>query len=107
VSKVIKAVTDSGSNVITAFKEFSKPLLVADPVVTIIGCEEGEDGNSNDPTLGEIVDFEFISVSTIIGEQGDQDIEDETRTILPPHHPCSSHKLNLIGSADANKSKAS
>jgi len=92
VTTIIKAVTDSGSNFLKAFKEYQ-----AGEQITIDDGDEEDFENELSLVNSEV---EFIDVHCILTNH-----EVDAEIVLPPHHPCSSHKLNLIGSSDINKIK--
>lgn len=86
-NKIVKCVTDSGSNFLKAFSEFKTP------------TEQEQEEDESD----EECDYDFVNVSEILST--DQSDEEPPQLALPPHHACASHKLNLVCAVDIVKSR--
>ena len=88
-SKIVRCVTDNGSNFLKAFREFG--LESAD------ASEQADDGDSSTDDPDDSVDAElsFANVHDLLDADSSS-----CNIILPPHHPCSSHTLSLIAVSD-------
>ncbi|XP_018369951.1 PREDICTED: uncharacterized protein LOC108765643 [Trachymyrmex cornetzi] len=78
-NKVCGTTTDNGSNFVKAFQSFQKD----------------EDG--------KYISTEFHSLSDLLITDDVENIDPENSFILPPHHRCASHTLNLIAVKDSDK----
>ncbi|CAI6343554.1 unnamed protein product [Macrosiphum euphorbiae] len=83
-NKIIKIVTDNGSNFIKAFRVYSE--------------SENVDENME---MEEEQEVELIAISDILNEQTSFDADSPYS--LPPHHRCASHTLNLVATKDSEK----
>lgn len=90
VLKIVKGVTDNGSNFVKAFKQYE---------VDLQDIEESDEDIEDTTNDMDVVAFESLTdvVQTGLAEQ---DIDPEI--VLPPHHRCSSHTLALICTTDVN-----
>ena len=84
--KVVCTVTDNGSNFVKAFKEFSEPEAApSDTTQTVLA--QAADGEVTFTNIGDI----------LVDRAG----AEETQYILPPHHRCGAHTMNLIAVTDS------
>jgi hypothetical protein len=90
IGKVVKVVTDSGSNFLKAFKEFSVDNQRSATVEVL-------EVDSAEPDINLC---DFLEIGEVL-----EDEESQVK-LLPPHQPCASHKLNLVCSVDITKSRA-
>jgi len=89
ISKIIKAITDNGSNFIKAFHTFQDQ-----------GNDNDQDLDDDDLSEG---DHDIFSIADIIEENSDG-IEVRSDSIkLPVHFRCASHTINLICTSDLEK----
>lgn len=86
-TKVLCTVTDNGSNFVKAFNVFSEPEapVAVDPTQTVLSQTDN----------GEVI---FTDVANILDNQSN---DETTEYILPPHHRCGAHTMNLIAVADS------
>lgn len=82
--KVTACVTDNGSNFIKAFKEYQQ-----------VESEE-EEGEEDD---GEVAFADLHSLLT----GGDDEDAQKSLCLLPSHHRCAAHTLNLIATNEINR----
>jgi len=89
ISKMVRCVTDNGSNFTKAFREFG-----------IVVNQHSGDDSSDDDDGEDFADVTLESVDQILNEDtGDT----APAIILPPHHLCSSHTLSLLAVTDIPK----
>ncbi len=88
--KVTACVTDNGSNFVKAFKEYQQ-----------VESEEEKEKEVDDD--GEVAFTDLHSLLT----GGDDEEAQQSLCMLPPHHRCAAHTLNLNATNEINKRLAS
>ncbi|XP_065324178.1 uncharacterized protein LOC135931181 [Gordionus sp. m RMFG-2023] len=89
-NKVCKMITDNGSNFLKAFRIFGEDNNNNN--TSNIPDKNIEDGEEEDDEM----EFEIIDVHDILGSS-------IRSSMLPSHHRCSCHNLNLIATVDAEE----
>lgn len=86
--KIVKAITDNGSNFLKAFREF---------------CVQKEDERQSmdDEEVLEENEFEQLTTVLCLDDTSDKEF------VLPAHQSCCSHTLSLICTADITKTRSS
>lgn len=97
--KVVLTVTDNGSNFIKAFKEFGKQSTENESDEPMVQAEDGSSATTDE----ELDNAVYVDMQAIIQNP---DSAAESEYTLPPHRPCASHTINLIGTRDALKATA-
>jgi hypothetical protein len=108
VGKVVRTITDNGSNMVKAFTEYGETT----PNNADSRARSVEDTKMNTPTemphVSEDDDDELQthSLVDILNRYQNSDVdgeEDEPMIVLPPHMRCCSHTLNLVATTDVSK----
>ena len=83
-NKVVATVTDNGSNFVKAFRVYE----------AVSSDDEGEEEPDDDEVT-------FLPMAELLSAEGESDVE--AQIVLPPHHRCASHTINLISTNDVEK----
>ncbi|XP_035987101.1 uncharacterized protein LOC118560298 [Fundulus heteroclitus] len=86
--KVTACVTDNGSNFVKAFKEYQQ-----------VETEDDEEEEVEEDDDGKVA---FTDLHTILTE-GDNENAQQGLCVLPAHHKCAAHTLNLIANNEVHK----
>lgn len=83
-NKVVATVTDNGSNFVKAFQVYQ--------------AVSSDDEMEEEPDDNEVT---FLPMEELLS--GEHESDDEAHIVLPPHHRCASHTINLISTNDLEK----
>jgi hypothetical protein len=89
MSKIVKAVTDNGSNFVKAFKEYG-----------IQGTEDTEDCDIIEDDEIEEDDGDMLMLEECLTQT--DELQEDQVIVLPAHQRCASHTLSLVCTVDAN-----
>lgn len=84
-NKVVATVTDNGTNFVKAFKVYQ--------------AVSSDDEMEEDPNPDDEVTF--LPMAELLSAEHESDAE--AQIVLPPHHRCASHTINLISTNDLDK----
>lgn len=87
--KIVACVTDNGSNFVKAFQEYQH----------VESEEEEEDEVEEDSGGGEV---HFTDLQSVFSAAADEEAQ-VGLCVLPPHHRCAAHTLNLIANNEVDK----
>jgi hypothetical protein len=99
VAKIVCTVTDNASNFKKAFSTFPAPSGPGGPSPS----SESEGESDDDDEEVELMDVDAILTRASCESESDNDFTDLYVPVLPPHHKCAAHTLNLVGKTDAEK----